>query len=147
MFSKASGVCVCVCACMCVCVCARARVRVRVCARVCVCAACVACVFVCARHATPLHAVRAPPVQGGAGRLGICVGRLPWQLPRAPARRLQSRLLRARAWWLCAARHSRGGPRPLETRPQPELLERAASKGFSDFVVSRFPSLRNVTVM
>ena len=36
--------------------------------------------------------------------------------------------LSGRAWRLRAARHSQGGPRPLGSRPRPQLLERAASK-------------------
>ena len=34
----------------------------------------------------------------------------------------------ARAWWLCAARHSWGRPRPVESQPPPQLLELPASK-------------------
>ena len=39
------------------------------------------------------------------------------------------------AWWPRAARHSRGGPRPVGSPPRPPLLERAASK------VARFTGL------
>ena len=74
------------------------------------------CHLVISPAVLPRQGAPGGPVQQGQSTVALAVPQLGSCTPSG------------RAWWPRAARHSRGGPRPLGSQPPPQLLALAASK-------------------